>query len=112
MFERIDGAGVFLGVGEAAVSEYAGYGLDVGTVAQQVRSATVTGAVPSDMLLDAGASYPVTKGFQTHGVAGNVKKYRGSRGARGARFVQEERVPRGLSGETGGSIGRVPLQLG
>lgn len=34
LFEGIDGAGVFLGVGEATVSEDAGYGLDVGSVAQ------------------------------------------------------------------------------
>lgn len=34
LFEGVDGAGVFLGVGEAAVSEDAGYGLDVGSVAQ------------------------------------------------------------------------------
>lgn len=94
------------------MSEDAGYGLDVGSVAQQVCSATVADAVPGDVFLDTGASQPVAKSLQTHGVAGNVKKYRGSRGARGARFVQEERVPRGLSGETGGSIGRVPLQLG
>lgn len=33
LFEGIDGAGVFLSMGEAAVSEDAGYGLDVGTVA-------------------------------------------------------------------------------
>lgn len=38
MFEGIDGAGVFFGVGEAAVPEDAGYGLDVGSIAQQVRS--------------------------------------------------------------------------
>lgn len=69
LFEGIDGACVFLGVGETAVSENAGNGLDVGSVAQQVRSATVTGAVPSDMFLDTGACDPVTKGFQTHGVA-------------------------------------------
>lgn len=69
LFEGIDGTGVFLGVGETAVSEDAGNGLDVSSVAQQVRSATVTGAVPSDMFLDTGACDPVTKGFQTHGVA-------------------------------------------
>lgn len=34
LFEGIDGTGVFFGVGEAAVSEDAGYGLDVGSVAQ------------------------------------------------------------------------------
>lgn len=68
MFEGIDGAGVFLGVGEAAVSEYAGYGLDVGTVAQQVRSATVTGAVPGDVFLDTGTGDPVAQGFQAHGM--------------------------------------------
>lgn len=68
MFEGIDGTGVFFGVGEAAVPEDAGYGLDVGSVAQQVRSAAMTGAVPSDMLLDASASHPVAQGFQAHGV--------------------------------------------
>lgn len=68
MFEGIDGTGVFLGVGEAAVPEDAGDGLDVGSVAQQVRSATVTGAVPGDVFLDAGASHPVAQGFQTHGM--------------------------------------------
>ena len=76
MFEGIDGAGVFLGVGESAVTEDAGNGLDVGTVAQQVRSATVAGAVPSDMFLDAGTGDPVAQGFQAHGVAGSVKEYR------------------------------------
>ena len=70
LFVGIDGAGVFFGVGETAVSEDAGYGLDVGSVAQQVRSATVAGAVPGDVFLDTGASNPVAKGFQTHGVAG------------------------------------------
>ena len=69
MFEGIDGASVFLGVGEAAVAEDAGYGLDVGSVAQQVGAAAVTGAVPSNVFLDAGASYPVPQCFQTHGVA-------------------------------------------
>lgn len=68
MFEGIDGAGVFLGVGEAAVSEDAGYGFDVGSVTQQVSSATVTGAVPGDVLLDAGAGHPVAQGFQAHGM--------------------------------------------
>lgn len=68
MFEGIDGASVFLGVGEATVSEDAGYGLDVGTVAQQICSATVAGAVPSDMFLDTGASHPVAQGFQAHGM--------------------------------------------
>lgn len=68
MFQGIDGAGVFLGVGEAAVSEDAGNGLDVGTVAQQVRSATVAGSVPGDVFLDTGASHPVAKSLQTHGV--------------------------------------------
>lgn len=66
LFEGVDGAGVFLGVGEAAVSEDAGYGFDIGAVAQQVCSATVTGSVPSDMFLDAGASHPVAQGFQAH----------------------------------------------
>jgi hypothetical protein len=33
LFEGIDGTGVFLGVGEAAVAEDAGYGLEVGSVA-------------------------------------------------------------------------------
>ena len=50
LFEGIDGTGVFLGVGETAVSEDAGNRLDVGAVAQQVRSATVAGAVPGDVL--------------------------------------------------------------
>lgn len=53
---------------ETAVAEDAGNGLDVGTVAQQVRSATVAGAVPRDMFLDAGASQPVAQGFQAHGM--------------------------------------------
>ena len=64
MFEGIDGSGVFLGVGEAAVSEDAGYGLDVGSVTRQICSATVTGAVPSDMFLDAGTGDPVAKSFE------------------------------------------------
>ena len=68
MFEGIDGAGVFLGVGEAAVAENAGNGLDVGTVAQQICSATVAGAVPSDMFLDTGTGDPVAKSFQAHGM--------------------------------------------
>lgn len=48
LFEGIDGAGVFLGVGEATVSEDAGYGLDVGSVAQQVGAAAVAAAMESD----------------------------------------------------------------
>lgn len=68
MFEGIDGTGVFLGVGEATVSEDAGDGLDVGTVAQQVRSATVTGTVPGDVLFDTSTGDPVAQGFQAHGM--------------------------------------------
>jgi len=59
LFEGIDGAGVFLGVGEAAVSKDAGYGLDVGSVAEEVGAATVTGAVSGDVFLDTGAGHPV-----------------------------------------------------
>lgn len=70
MFEGIDGAGIFLGVGEAAVSEYAGYSFDIGSVAQQVCSAAMTCAVPGYVLFYTGAGDPVPKGFQTHGVAG------------------------------------------
>lgn len=68
LFEGIDGSGVFLGVGEAAVSEDAGYGLDVGTVAEEVGAAAVAGAVPGDVLFDTGASHPVAQGFQAHGM--------------------------------------------
>lgn len=50
------------------MSEDAGYGLDVGSIAQQIRSAAVAGAVPDDVFLDAGASHPVAQGFQTHGM--------------------------------------------
>lgn len=69
LFEGIDGTGVFLGVGEAAVPEDAGDGLDVGSVAQQVRSAAVTSAVPGDVFFDTGTGDPVAQGFQAHGVA-------------------------------------------
>lgn len=69
MFEGIDSAGVFLGVGEAAVAEDAGYGLDVGSVAQQICTATVAGAVPGYVLFNTGTGDPVTQCFQTHGVA-------------------------------------------
>lgn len=41
MLEGVDGAGVFLGVGEAAMIEDAGDGLDVDAVAQQVGAAAV-----------------------------------------------------------------------
>ena len=68
MFEGIDGTGVFLGVGEAAVAEDTGNGLDVGSVAEEVGAAAVAGAVPGDMFLDAGAGHPVTQGFQAHGM--------------------------------------------
>lgn len=68
MFEGIDGAGVFLSVGEAAVSEDAGYGLDVGTVAQKVCSTAVTGAVSSNEFFDTGTGDPVSKGLQAHSV--------------------------------------------
>lgn len=68
LLEGIDGAGVFLGVCEAAVPENAGYGLDVGSVAEEVGAAAMTGAVPSDVFLDAGASHPVPKSFQAHGM--------------------------------------------
>ena len=64
MFEGIDGAGVFLGVGEAAVSQDAGYGLDVGTVAQQVCSTVMTGAIPDDVLIDTGTDNPISHRFQ------------------------------------------------
>ena len=69
LFEGIDGTGVFLGVGEAAVPEDAGNGLDVGSVAQQVGSAAVAGAVPGYVLFNTGTGDPVTQCFQTHGVA-------------------------------------------
>lgn len=36
LFQGIDGTGVFLGVGETAVSEDAGNGLDVSSVAEEV----------------------------------------------------------------------------
>lgn len=70
LFEGVDGTGVFFGVGESAVSEDAGYGLDIGSVAQQVRSATMTGAVPGNVLFDTGTGDSMAKSFQTHGVAG------------------------------------------
>lgn len=56
-------------MGEAAVSEDAGYGLDVGAIAQQVCSATVPAYVPDDVLFDSGTGDPVAKSLQTHGVA-------------------------------------------
>ena len=68
LFEGIDGAGVFLGVGEAAVSEDAGYGFDIGAVAEQVGAATVAGAMPGDVFLDTGTGDPVAQSFQTHGM--------------------------------------------
>ena len=68
MFEGIDGAGVFLGVGKTAVPEDAGYGLNVGTVAEEVGSAAVAGAVPGDMFFDTGTGNPVAQGFQAHGM--------------------------------------------
>ena len=69
MFEGIDGAGVFLCVGEAAVAEDAGNGLDVGSVAEEVGAAAVAGAVPGYVLFNTGTGDPVTQCFQTHGVA-------------------------------------------
>lgn len=45
LFEGIDGTGVFLGVGEAAVSEDAGNGLDVSSVAEEVGAAAMTSAM-------------------------------------------------------------------
>ena len=68
LFEGIDSAGVFLGVSETAVAEDAGYGLDVGSVAQQVGSTAMTGAVPGDVFLDTGTGDPVAQGFQAHGM--------------------------------------------
>ena len=50
------------------MSEDAGYGLDVGAVAQQVCSAAVAGAVPGDVFLDTGTGDPVAQGFQAHGM--------------------------------------------
>lgn len=44
------------------MSEDAGNGLDVGSVAQQVCSTTVAGAVPGDRFLDTGAGDPVAQG--------------------------------------------------
>lgn len=70
LFQGIDGTGVFLGVGEAAVSEDAGNGLDVSSVAEEVGAATVTGAVPGYVLFYTGACDPMPKGFQTHVVPG------------------------------------------
>lgn len=69
LFEGIDGTGVFLGVGEAAVSEDAGNGLDVSSVAEEVGAAAMTSAMPCDMLFDTGTGNPMAKSFQTHGVA-------------------------------------------
>ena len=46
MFEGIDGADVFLGMGEADVTKDAGDGLDVGAVAQQVGSEAVAAQCP------------------------------------------------------------------
>lgn len=50
LFQGIDGTGVFLGVGEAAVSEDAGNGLDVNSVAEEVGAAAMTSTVESDRL--------------------------------------------------------------
>lgn len=52
------------------MAEDAGYGLDVGSIAQKVCSAAVMGAVPSDVLFDSGTSHLMAKSLQTHGVAG------------------------------------------
>lgn len=62
-------------MGEAAVAEDAGDGFDVGSVAQQVGAAAVAGAVPGDVLLDAGAGYPVAQSFQAHGMRRQREDY-------------------------------------
>ena len=68
VLEGIDGAGVFLGVGEAAVAEDTGNGLDVGSVAEEVCAAAVAEAMPGDVFLDTGTGDPVAQGFQAHGM--------------------------------------------
>ena len=68
MFEGIDGTGVFFGVGEAAVAEDTGNGLDVGSVAEEIGAAAMTGAMPGDVLFDTGTGNPVAQGFQAHGM--------------------------------------------
>lgn len=50
------------------MAEDAGNGLDVGTVAEEVCSATVAGAVPGYVLFDTGTGNPVPQGFQAHGM--------------------------------------------
>ncbi len=75
MFEGVDCAGVFLGVGETAVAEDAGYGLDVGSIAQKVCSAAMTGAVPGYVLFDTGTCDPVAQGFQAHGMRRQWEDY-------------------------------------
>lgn len=55
-------------MGETAVAEDAGNGLDVGSVAEEVGAAAVTSAVPCDMFLDTGTGDPVAQGLQAHGM--------------------------------------------
>ena len=56
--QLVKGSGVFLGVFQTAMVEEAGNGLDVGSVVEDVHGEAVAGAMPADVLVDAGTLYP------------------------------------------------------
>ena len=65
LLQLIYGTSVFLDVLQAAMTKDAGDGLDVGAIVEEVDGAGMAGAMPADMLVDAGAFHPSSDGFAT-----------------------------------------------
>ena len=65
LLQLIYGTSVFLDVLQAAMTEDACDGLDVGAIVEEVDGAGMAGAMPADMLVDAGAFHPSSDGFAT-----------------------------------------------
>ena len=73
LFQLVNGTRVLFRVFQAAMAEQTGNGLDVGTIVQDVDGKGMTGAVPADMLVDAGTLHPSPHRLTTALVSREVK---------------------------------------
>ena len=60
LLQLVYGAGIFLDVLQSAMTKDAGDSLDVVAIVEEVHSAGVAGAVPTDVLVDAGAFHHIS----------------------------------------------------